>query len=150
MNKLFYSLFTVLLMTGLMSCITESIHSDSIKIVNNSNEDIVVFYGRESYYESLLIGGPREGNLTNREYRDFLRERCITAHSSKQLDDLRTYIKETFISDTLYMSVFNLMDYDTLSREEFKIIYPIKHEYKITLQYMLNQDWTIIYPPIVQ
>lgn len=138
----------LLLVLNFISCRNEDTEVNSIKIVNNSNDDIVVFYGRESYYESLLIGGPREGNLTNREYRDFLRERCITAHSSKQLDDLRTYIKETFISDTLYMSVFNLMDYDTLSREEFKTIYPIKHEYKITLQYMQDQNWTIVYPEL--
>ena len=148
MNKIILVIFTA--MMCVTSCVSDNKKHDAIKIINNSNDDIVVFYGRESYYESLLIGGPREGNLTNREYRDFLRERCITAHSSKQLDDLRTYIKETFISDTLYMSVFNLMDYDTLSREEFKTIYPIKHEYKITLQYMQDQDWTIIYPPIVK
>ena len=49
--------------------------------------------------------------------------------------------------DTTYFRVFNVIDYDTMSLDEFKNKYPIKHVFKVTLQDMIDRDWTLIYPP---
>lgn len=145
MNKILLVLFFVLNL-ALVSCHDDNKGVDSIKIVNNSEDDIVIIYGRESHYKHMVIGGPKEGS-TNREYLEFLRDGCIPAHSFKYLDHLKTIVCRSFESDTLFMAVFNMLDYDTLSREEFKSKYPIKYDYQITLQNMIDCDWTLFYPP---
>lgn len=147
MVRLFLSL---LLFLSFISCRNEDTEVNSIKIVNNSDDDVVILLKRDSFYDNPTNEGGYPYLGTNREYKDFIRNGCINAHSYKHLNNYKTYISELFVTDTLFMGVFNRLDYDTLSREEFKVIYPIKHEYKITLQYMLDQDWTIIYPPIAK
>ena len=140
----------LLLVLNFISCRNEDTEVNSIKIVNNSNDDVVILLQRDSFYDNPTNEGGYPYLGTRQEYRDHIKYRCINAHSYKYLNNYKIYISELFVTDTLFMGVFNRLDYDTLSREEFKTIYPIKHEYKITLQYMQDQDWTIIYPPIVQ
>ena len=145
MNKTF--IYLIFLAFFSVSSCNEKIEGvDAIKIINDSDDDIVVFISSESFFNHMLIGGPKEG-YTNREYKDLLRDICIPSHSVKYFDHWRKYMNENYKTDTLYWAIFNMLDYDTLSRDEFKSKYPIKYEYKVTLQNMIDTDWILIYPP---
>ena len=56
-------------------------------------------------------------------------------------------IDKYYQTDTLYIVIFNRKDYDSLSTEDFRKLYPIQYEFKITLQYMIDREWTLVYPP---
>lgn len=145
MNKTFLYLFFFAFLS-VLSCNEEIEGVDAIKIINNSDDDIVFFNNHESFYNDKLVGGEKGGGTT-REYKDFLRDRCIPSHSVKYFDHWRKYINERYKVDTLFLAIFNKLDHDTLSRDEFSSKYPIKYEYKVTLQDMIDCDWTLVYPP---
>ena len=146
MNKTLFYLF-LFSSLSVSSCNEKIEGVDAVKIINNSDDDIMVFISDVSFYNHMLIGGPKEEGFATKEYKDILREKCISSHSFKYFDHLRKYINESHKTDTLFWAIFNMLDYDTLSRDEFKSKYPIKYEYKVTLQDMINCDWTLIYPP---
>lgn len=144
MSKMVLSLF-LLVMFFVSSC-GENENVDAFKIVNNTDDDILFFYDKDSHYKYKVIGGPLEGGTTW-EYKQLLRNACISAHSYKYFDYMKPMFYRAFESDTLYIAIFNMLDYDTLSRDEFKSKYPIKYEYMVTLQDMIDRDWTLFYPP---
>ena len=123
---------------------------NAIKIVNNSDDEIFVFAGRESFYEDPFW---KSGIISSkREYNEFLRDRLVTPHSYKYYNEWRIHFSgsSVIIGDTVfYMAVVNRLDFDTLSDEEFKskINKVIQYEYMVTPQYMINHDWTLVYPP---
>ena len=47
--------------------------------------------------------------------------------------------------DTMYLGVFNRIDIDTMSCEEFEKTFPLKKEWKVTLADMEACDWTLVY-----
>lgn len=145
MNKSILPIF-IILNLFFISCFDDSKDSDSFKIVNDSDDDIVFFYDKESLYSHKVIRPIRE---TSSEYKNLLRNGCIPAHSYKQFDYMKKMVYRTFESDTLFIAVFNLLDYDTLSTEEFDNKYPIKHEYQVTLQDLIDCDWTLFFPPLL-
>lgn len=106
----------------------------------------MVEFNTVSLFEHHIYSSHPDVN-TRREYEGILRDGCISAHSFKNFDRWRTYMYESFKFDTLYIGVFNKLDFDTLSLEEFKSKYPIKYEFKVTLQDMIDRDWTLVYPP---
>lgn len=145
MNKSILPIF-IILSLFFISCFDDSKDSDSFKIVNDSDDDIVFFYDKVSHYSHKVIRPIRE---TSSEYKNLLRNGCIPAHSYKHFDYMKKMVYRTFESDTLFIAVFNLLDYDTLSTEEFDNKYPIKHEYQVTLQDLIDCDWTLFFPPLL-
>ena len=135
---------SIVLSLFFISCFDDSKDSDSFKFVNNSDDDIMFVYGKVSHYTRKMIRPYRE---TSSEYNNLLRNGCIPAHSYKHFDYMKKMVYEAFESDTLFIAVFNLLDYDTLSTEEFDNKYPIKHEYQVTLQDLIDCDWTLVFPP---
>ena len=147
MNKCFFVLSFLLL----VSCVEKLDKGiNAIKIVNNSDDEIFVFAGRESFYEDPF---GKSGIISSkREYNEFLRDRLVTPHSYKYYNEWRIHFSgsSVIIGDTVfYMAVVNRLDFDTLSDEEFKskLNIVIQYEYKVTPQYMINHDWTLVYPP---
>jgi len=147
MNKCFFVLSFLLL----VSCVEKLDKGiNAIKIVNNSDDEIFVFAGRESFYEDPF---GKSGIISSkREYNEFLRDRLVTPHSYKYYNEWRILFSgsSVIIGDTVfYMAVVNRLDFDTLSDEEFKskINKVIQYEYMVTPQYMINHDWTLVYPP---
>ena len=49
-------------------------------------------------------------------------------------------------NDTLYVGVFNFIDIDTMTCEEFESDFPIKQEWAVTLEDMELCDWTLVFP----
>ena len=145
MNKTLFYLFLFSFLSVSSCC--ENVNVDAFKIVNNTDDDILFFYDKVSHYKFKVIGGPLEEGGTTWEYKHLLKNACISAHSYKYFDYMKPMFYRAFESDTLYIAIFNMLDYDTLSRDEFKSKYPIKYEYKVTLQDMIDCDWTLIYPP---
>ena len=45
------------------------------------------------------------------------------------------------------LGVFNRIDIDTMSCEEFEQKFPLKKEWKVTLADMQACDWTLVYEP---
>ena len=119
-------------------------NNDQFYIVNNSDETIIPVHNGMSLLKNPIYSFHPE-KCSSREYSEFLWDR-ISPHSSRDLSHFHQFLNNT-PDDTLYIGIFNLCDIDTMSLEEFKIKYPIKHEYKITLQDMIDNNWTLVYPP---
>lgn len=136
MNKKVFAVVMILL----SSC---SSHQ-RFTIVNNSEEEImVVRHGRRSILKDSIIIHP--DNTAKNEYEEILRDTRIKPHSSRAIEYWGDWMYD--YPDTTYFGVFNTIDLDTMSLDEFKSKFPIKHEFKVTLQDMIDRDWTLIYPP---
>ncbi len=79
------------------------------------------------------------------EYKEILWDTRIKPHSSRDIEHWGNWMYD--YPDTTFFGIFNTIDLDTMSLEEFKSKFPIKHEFKVTLQDMIDRDWTLIYPP---
>ena len=114
-------------------------------IQNNSDLEIIpIFYMYYSISQRPVCIKPS----TRIEYEDFIYYNAIKPYSSKNFE--RTRAAEDLMShttDTIYIGVFNRIDIDTMSCEEFKEKYPLKKEWKVTLKDMEACDWTLVYEP---
>jgi hypothetical protein len=84
---------------------------------------------------------------TTSEYKDLIRSNMVSPYSNKNFEGRR--LGEDIINrpnDTLYIGVFNRIDMDNMSCDEFKHKYPLQHEWKVTLADMEACDWTLVYP----
>lgn len=147
MNKCIFVLSLFLF----VSCIKEQDKGiNAIKIENNSDDEIFVFYARSSFYDNPDFAPTKKSYAFSKgEYNLFLRDRLVLPHSYKYYNELRSMFT-VIRGDTLFhMAVVNRLDFDTLSDEEFKskLNIVIQYEYKVTPQYMINHDWTLVYPP---
>ena len=88
-----------------------------------------------------------KGELTKSEYRDLIYFWGISPHSSKNIHQFEwgEYLLSN-PADTMIIRIFDRLDADTLTCDEFNNIYPLKHEFKVTLEDMINCDWTLYYP----
>ena len=114
-------------------------------IQNNSDLEIISIF--DMYY-SISQRPVCVKPDTRIEYGDFIYHSAIKPYSSKNFE--RTRAAEDLMShttDTIYIGVFNRIDIDTMSCEEFKEKYPLKKEWKVTLADMQASDWTIEYEP---
>lgn len=146
--KKYYYFLSFLLLVSCVEKLDKGI--DAIKIVNNSDDEIFVFAGRESFYEDPI--GKSDITSSKREYNEFLRDRLVSPHSYKYYNEWRILFSGSLAmrGDSVYhMAVVNRLDFDTLSDEEFKSKFNkvIQYEYMVTPQYMINHDWTLVYPP---
>jgi len=113
----------------------------SFIIKNNSEQEIMVFSSYSSWSNECL-----KGNISKKEYENMIYYRAIAPFSNKNLSNLRRSI-ETSLTDTTFIGVFNRIDIDTMSCEEFKHKFPLKKEWKVTLADMKANDWTLEYTP---
>ena len=114
-------------------------------IQNNSDLEIISIF--DMYY-SISQRPVCVKPDTRIEYGDFIYHSAIKPYSSKNFE--RTRAAEYLMShttDTIYIGVFNRIDIDTMSCEEFKEKYPLKKEWKVTLADMQACDWTLVYEP---
>ena len=51
------------------------------------------------------------------------------------------------LTDTVYIWVFNRIDLDTLSCDEYNKFFPLKKEWKVTQKDMEACNWTLEYTP---
>jgi len=112
-------------------------------IQNNSDLEIIPIF--DMYY-SISQRPVCIKPSTRIEYGDFIYYNAIKPYSSKNFE--RTRAAEDLMShttDTIYIGVFNRIDIDTMSCEEFKEKYPLKKEWKVTLADMQACDWTLVY-----
>ena len=139
MNK---GVLTFIVLLFLYSC--ES--NNDFLILNNSDDEIIVVNDDKSFVKNKPLFMHSETWRYKEQYDfEFLKYVRIHAHSSDDRFSYRALFYEGI--DTLCIAVFNLLDCDTLSFEEFKQKYPIKHEFKVTLQDMIDREWTLVYPP---
>ena len=151
MKKYYYFLSFLLL----VSCVVKLDKGiDAIKIVNNSDDEIFVFHSRLSFYDNPAYAPTKESYAFSkrREYNDFLEDKLVLPHSYKYYNELRDIFIGSLAmrgDSVWHMAVVNRLDFDTLSDEEFKskLNKVIQYEYMVTPQYMINHDWTLVYPP---
>ena len=123
----------------LVNCRKES---QRFVIVNNTDEEIIACHNGASFLkDSSCFMHP--SLITDREYKEILRSARILPHSFKNIVVWGDYMS---LVDTMYIGIFNRKDWDAMSFEEFKAKYPLKHEFKVTLEDMINCDWTLYYP----
>lgn len=126
-------------------CLISCTPQQRFTIVNNSEETILVVHNNKSVKMNPIYDIHPEEN-TKSEYNEMLNFSSIKPHSNKNIDYWGDYIRDT-PNDTMYLGIFFVIDLDTMSLEEFKTKYPIRYEFKVTLQDMINRDWTLVYPP---
>ena len=81
------------------------------------------------------------------EYSDFIYHYMIKPNSYKNLERAGTgELVLKYPNDTLSIGVFNRIDIDTMSCEEFEEKFPLKHEWRVTLADMKACDWILVYP----
>ena len=113
-------------------------------IQNNSEQKIII---QISQYIPVSQVSDCMKPTTKFEYEKFIYEKVINPYSMKNLE--RNGIGELVLkspNDTLYIGVFNFVDMDTMSCEEFKQKFPLKYEWKVTLSDMEVCDWILMYP----
>ena len=125
-------------------CLISCTPQQRFTIVNDSEEEImVVRHGRRSILRDSIFIHP--DYTAKDEYKEILRDTRIKPHSSRAIEHWGNWMYK--YPDTTFFGVFNIIDLDTMSLEEFKSKFPIKHEFKVTLQDMIDRDWTLVYPP---
>ncbi|NDW19888.1 hypothetical protein D0T53_13395 [Dysgonomonas sp. 216] len=110
----------------------------SFIIYNNSDKEIIISYG---YFTSYNL--PSCINYKGEEYDRFIRNNAIKPHSNKNMKNIAKVINP---QDTLYIEVFNRIDMDTMSCEEFKDKLPIKKTWLFTKKEAEATNWTVTYP----
>ena len=110
-------------------------------IQNNSEQEIVVIYSTFTINSPLCL----KGNDTKQEYVDFIYHNAIKPNSDKNITGLGGLMIAN-LQDTTYIYVFNRLDMDTMSCDEFKLKYPLKKEWKVTVADMEEDNWTLVYP----
>ncbi len=110
-------------------------------IQNNSEQEIVVIYSTFTINSPVCL----KGNDTKQEYVDFIYHNAIKPNSDKNITGLGGLMIAN-LQDTTYIYVFNRLDMDTMSCDEFKLKYPLKKEWKVTVADMEEDNWTLVYP----
>ena len=145
MNK--YKVCLFVLICGLFyggSCVR---HEDqhSITIYNNSDKE-VIFIG--SLHSSVALDTTCYKPGGRREYQDFIYYRSIKPYSDRRIGiDLTINRMQKYPNVRWSVGLFNLIDIDTMSCEEFVREYPIKKEWILTLEDMIACDWKLDYTP---
>ena len=138
--KLFFRI--ALLITIL--CLSDCKSHQRFVVVNNSEWEIMMLRSRYSLLkDTTFIVHPE--TTPEDLYKEILMETRVKPNTSRSIDYWGDWMHD--YPDTTFFGVFNIIDLDTMSLEEFKSKFPIKHEFKVTLQDMIDRDWTLVYPP---
>ena len=116
-----------------------------LTIQNNSDKEII-FQG--SLYSSMQDTTCFNIKAwTTMEYQNFIYDRLIKPYSSRKIEiDMTVGFLQTHPNNIWSVGIFNRIDIDTMSCEEFIEKYPLKHEWRVTLADMESSDWTLVYP----
>jgi len=136
MRNFIYSIVAFLIIVC-GSC--EESNQQSLIILNNS--DKTVFLSLSGFQ-----GEPECIKPANKhDYNNMLRNNAIGAHSKI---DLKDRLSDSFLSGhkTLFILVFDRMDVDTMSCEQFEQIYPIKKQWQLTKSEAELSNWVLTYP----
>ena len=136
MRNILYSI-VVFLIFVCGSC--EESHEQSLIILNNSDKTVILTL-------ATFQGEPYCFKPENKwEYYNLLSSSAIVAHSKI---DLKYRLSGRFLSgqDTLFIQVFDRIDMDTMSCEQFKQSYPIKKQWKLTKSEAELSNWVLTYP----
>ena len=116
-----------------------------ITIQNNSDKEIIY---QGSLHSSIALDTMCFKPMPIKEYEDFIYSRLIKPYSSRKIGiDIIVNNLQTNPNIMWSLGVFNRIDIDTMSCEEFVQAYPLKKEWKVTLKDMQTGDWTLIYTP---
>jgi hypothetical protein len=115
-----------------------------ITIQNNSDKEII-FIGsllHTSITQDTMCFKP----MTKMEYEDFIYNNMIKPYSSRKIEiDMIVKEMQTYPDIVWHVGIFNRIDIDTMSCEEFKQKYPLKKEWNITSADMQATDSTLVY-----
>jgi len=116
-----------------------------ITIQNNSDKEIIFTL---DLYSSISQDTMCFGTMITKEYKNLIRNFMIKPNSSKKKEiDLIVEDIQKYPDFKLSIGIFNRIDVDTMSCEEFKQNYPLKKEWSLTLADMEACDWTLVYTP---
>jgi len=116
-----------------------------ITIQNNSDKEIIY---QGSLYSSMTLDTMCFKPMMKSEYQDFIYYRVIKPYSSRKIEiDLIVNNLQNNPNVIWSLGIFNRIDIDTMSCEEFKRKFPLKKEWKVTLADMQACDWTLVYTP---
>lgn len=145
MNKYRYILLifiTALLCNG--SCESQE-NQYFITIQNNSDKEIIY---RGSLYFSIALDTMCFKPMSKMEYQELIYLCLIKPYSSRKIGiDMIVNTLQTNPNFMWSLGVFNRIDIDTMSCEEFEQKFPLKKEWKVTLADMQACDWTLVYEP---
>ena len=114
-----------------------------ITIQNNSDKEII-FQG--SLYSS--IAQDSLCFIPDGKYEDFIYDRLIKPYSSRKIkiDGVVNSLQTHSHLNKWSVGIFNRIDFDTMSCDEFEQKFPLKKEWSLTLADMEALDWTLVYP----
>ena len=124
----------ILLLFCFFSCEKEKEEQYKLYIINNSSETIVSAYSgayRDDYCIKIEAWEPPLKGVAPK----------TTSYEKGK----GGYIANR-LQDTTYISIFNKMDVDTMSCEEFIRKHPIKKLFAVTKAGMEEMNWTLVYP----
>ena len=122
----------------------EDKEKQSLIIQNNSDKEIIVEALSSSYFNNSVCLSVK--GLSGREYNNYIYYKSIKPQSSKNMENIAAFILYNQM-DTTYIWVFNRMDLDTMSCDEYEKIFPLKKEWKVTVADMEACDWNLVYTP---
>jgi len=122
----------------------EDKEKQSLIIQNNSDKEIIVNCVSSSYFNNPICLSVK--GLSGREYENYIYYKSIKPHSSKNMVNIAASILNK-PNDTTYIWVFNRIDLDTMSCDEYNKFFPLKKEWKVTMADMEACNWTLEYTP---
>ena len=134
----------------LMSCACNNHRSQGtyfLSIQNNSDDEIILSAFLSSIFDTVTIAYDTMCLKADRWEYEALRYASVKPHSIRVME-MDMIVNEMQEGNVLYNSigVFHLMDIDTMSCEEFTRQYPIKKSWNLTLEDMVGNTWTLVYP----
>ena len=136
MKSIIY-LIVVLIIVVCSSC--EEPQYQSLILFNNSDKTVILTLSNFPMpHECRKPSGKYE-------YNNMLRNNAIGSHSKI---DLKYRLSDSFLSgqDTLFILVFDRIDVDTMSCEQFVQSYPVKKQWELTKSEAELSNWVLTYP----
>ena len=143
-NSNFILLLFVFILFCSGSC--ESPQSQYFITIQNDSDKEILFQGA-LYFSVAQDTTCFINSMTKMEYQNFIHYRLIKPHESRKIE-IDYIVKELKNNPNMIWSlgIFNRIDVDTLSCEEFKHKFPLKKEWKVTVADMEEDNWTLVYP----
>lgn len=122
------------------ACRNDDLQKQILIIYNNSNESIVPAFSYTPMDSINICIKP-----TDKFERVALEDATITANSSKKHENVVSMLTNN-IQDTLYIYIYNRIDIDSLSCEDFNKRRPIQKSWVLTKTDAEALNWKLIYP----
>lgn len=143
MNK--YKYILLIFISALYCCIScESQDKHFFITIQNNTDKEIIYQG--SLHSSVALDKMCFKPMTKKEYEDFIYSRLIKPYSSRKIEiDMIVNNLQSIPNSTWSLGIFNRIDIDTMSCEEFEQVFPLKKEWKVTLDDMQACDWNLVY-----